>query len=341
VKGLWLGVIGFRDAQRSEPLEKLAADFSWFEDHAPWADEYKRRGYRPPAAEALLVAASAGAARPLSTSSLRVGEKALLFPEIDDAVATARHLRITAELASPELAEEMLRCRSQVHFATVALREVIGRAAGIPPPASAAAALAENGAALEVARAELVAHWHAQSPRLRELGLIDDERCQAIWPELAAVGWLTSLVRVTGERLESPELRAAQLMLWWFMQRHALAARKVAGKTYLVAPDRALFHRAAGSLLLLLETIRHTGDAALLRGLVEAHAARLDPRLRDELAARLAALSIPRRVAVLAPVLRPVLENTGIVDAAAAPVEDLDAQLLEDWDALLGRSDQN
>jgi hypothetical protein len=36
-------------------------------------------------------------------------------------------------------------------------------------------------------------------------------------------------------------------------------------------------------------------------------------------------------VAVLAPRLRPVLADGKVIDAQAAPVEDLDAQILRDW----------
>jgi hypothetical protein len=180
--------------------------------------------------------------------------------------------------------------------------------------------------------AELTAHYHLGDPKVRELGLLADARCQPLWPHLAALTWLSSLALVPeGDRLDSVELRAQQLQLWWFSQRRAVVAVKVDGKTVLTVPDTAAFHKAAGDLLSVLRTIQATSDATLLQGLVDAHASKLDPALRDEVVARLAAAGIPARVAALPPNLRPVVENGAIVDARAEAVTDLDAQILEDW----------
>lgn len=336
VKGLWLGLVGFQDVERGAPLRKLAEALPWFEASAPWPDEFKRKEPRPPVAEALVLAAAAGAARPepflgLQLAPARRGHlagKAVLLPGLDDAAAAARDVRATAELAPAESAAELVRCRAQLRFAAAALHEVIGHAAGRPE----AALGGEHAATLEEARAELVAHFHLGNPKILELGLVADARCQPLWPQLAAIGWLSSLaLQPTGDRLDSVELRAQQLQLWWFLQRRAVVARRSNGKTALIVPDPSAFHKAAGSLLSLLQTIQMTGDGALLRGLVETHAAHLDPALRDEVVSRLDAVGIPRRVAALPPVLRPVLEKGEVVDARAEAVTDLDAQILEDW----------
>jgi dipeptidyl-peptidase-3 len=124
---------------------------------------------------------------------------------------------------------------------------------------------------------------------------------------------------------------ADQLMIWWFTGKGAIAERQVDGKRYLAVTDAGRWHAAAGDLLALLQNIKSTGHAARLRDLVELHASRLDTRWRDEVIARLKALGVPRRVAALAPVLRPVLADGKVVDASAEKVTDLDAQILTDW----------
>ena len=336
VKGVWLGLVGFQDVERTASLRRLAEAAAQFEARSPWPDEFKRKDSRPPVVEALVLAAAAGAARPepflgLQLAPARRGHaagKAVLVPGLDDAAAAARDVRATAELAPPEVAADLVRCRGQLRFAAAALHEVIGHAAG----AEESLLSGEHAATLEEARAELVAHFHLGDPKLNELGPLVDKTCQEFWPQLAAVGWLSSLASVpVGDRLDSVELRAVQLQLWWFTQRRAVVPRKTAGKTVLTVPDAALFHKAAASLLSLLQTIQSTGDVALLRGLVDTHAAKLDPVLRDEIVSRLDAVGIPRRVAALPPTLRPVVENGAVVDARAAAVSDLDAQILEDW----------
>jgi dipeptidyl-peptidase-3 len=335
VKALWLGLVGFRDEERTAPLRRLAAEIGWFELRAPWPQEFKRRELALPAAEALVVASAAGAARPEPFLGLQLvpGQrgrspgKAVLVPGLEDAAALARDVRATAELAPPHSVAELIRCRAQLRHAAAALHEVIGHA-GAPPSALSG----EHAATLEEARAEVLAHFHMQDPKLVELGLITDPKCQPLWPQLAAVGWLSSLALVPeGDRVDSVELRAEQLQLWWFTQRHAVMVSKVDGRTVLSVPDAAAFHKAAGNLLSMLRTIQATGDAALLRGLVDAHAARLDTALRDEVLARFEVAGIPRRVAALPPNVRPVLDGGHVIDARIEPVKDLDAQILEDW----------
>ena len=134
-----------------------------------------------------------------------------------------------------------------------------------------------------------------------------------------------------GDRVEEDHQRGEQLMLWWFTQKQAVALRRTGGKVYLVAADEARFHKAAGDLLSVLQTIKSTGDTTLLKGLVEAHATRLDPSLRDEVLARMQALGLPRRIAPLPPVVKAVTADGKLVDAQAVPVADLDAQMLLDW----------
>jgi hypothetical protein len=80
-----------------------------------------------------------------------------------------------------------------------------------------------------------------------------------------------------------------------------------------------------------LAEIESLGDAARLRDLLEKHATRVDLKWHAEIVERLRAAGIPRRVAVLAPQLRPVLDGGKVIDAQAAPVEDLDGQILRDW----------
>ncbi len=332
VKGLWLGLVGARDPEGTARVARLSAAFAELEQSAPWPDEYKRRGAKGPTAEALSLLSAAGAARPDPYTGLRSAGKALIFAEVDDALATARELHATSELAPRASAAALLRCRAQVERAKVELREVIGRFSGTPPPADQARTLSVHGPILEEARAELVAHFHAADPRLLSLGVLEDKSCQPLWAQLAGISWVSSLARMQeGEHLETAELRATQLMLWWFLQRGAISLTREAGKTVVAPADGKKFHAAAASLLTLLQTIRSTGDVALFSSMVEAHAARLDPALRDEVAQRFSALGIPRRVAVLSPVLRPVITNGKVTDAEAAPVENLDGAIEEDW----------
>jgi dipeptidyl-peptidase-3 len=348
LKGLWEGFVGVRDGPRSEVLEKLAARAQEFEDAMPWAPEFRRAQVKTAAAEALQVVSGSGDDRPQSFTGVNLpneqaereqfGSKSFLLPSYDDAIAQARELQVAREFSPPEVAEDQTRCRSEQRFALVAMHEVVGHASGRAGAKLAeqrldpADVLAENYNTLEEARADLVAHFHAGEPRAREVGLLPGPRCQELYPQFATTSWLISLATTPeGERVEEDHLRAELLQLWWFRTRGAVTVRVASGKTYVVVTDRARWHEAAGELLALLQQIKSTGDAPTLAKLVADHGSRLDTGWRDEVVARILALGLPRRVYALPPVLRPVLTDGKMQDVIAAPVEDLDAQILEDW----------
>lgn len=349
-KGLWEGFVGYQDARRTEAVRKLAAAAQYFEDAKPWAAEYKRPGIAVPAAAAVWVAAGSGDNRPQSFAGVNLpnenaereqfGSKSFLLPGYDDAVAQVRSSALLRELSPPALAPELVRCRSQLRFALVAFHEIVGHASGRVSRALSEARtdpadlLKENYNTLEEARADLVGHWHAGDPKTREVGLLPDLGCQAVYPQYATSEWLASLAQVPeGDRVDEDHLRGDQLMIWWFTSKGAIAAQKLGGKRYLVAGDAAKWRAAAGELLSLLQDIKARGDFAQLKALVDAHASHLDAGLRDEVLARIRSLRVPRRVLALPPVLKPVLADGVAVDASAEPVRDLDAQILADWAA--------
>jgi dipeptidyl-peptidase-3 len=345
LKAMFEGFVGIEDKPRSEVLQRLAQSAQYFEERMPWAAEWKRAQVRPPAAEALVLVGASGENRPQSFSGVnlpndqaereRLGSKSLLLPAFDEAVAEARGKALAREFNPKPVADALAACLPQQRFAQLAFHEMIGHASGKVSGAlrgDPSAALGASYHTLEEARAELVAHFLVADPRTREIGLLPDARCQELYPQYATTQWFTYVARVAvGERVEEDHQRADQLMIWWFTGKGAIAERQVDGKRYLAVTDAGRWHAAAGDLLALLQNIKSTGHAARLRDLVELHASRLDTRWRDEVIARLKALGVPRRVAALAPVLRPVLADGKVVDASAEKVTDLDAQILTDW----------
>ncbi len=345
LKALFEGFVGIEDKPRSQVLQRLSQSAQYFEERMPWAAEWKRAQVQPPAAAALQVVAASGENRPQSFSGVnlpndqaereRLGSKSLLLPSFDEAVAEVRGKALAREFNPPPLGEQLARCLPQQRFAQLAFHEMIGHASGkvsVALRGDPSAALGASYNTLEEARAELVAHWLVFDPRTREIGLLPDSRCQELYAQYATTQWFTYVAQVAaGDRVEEDHQRADQLMIWWFTGKGAIAEKMIGGKRYLLVTDPARWHAASGELLVLLQNIKSTGRAARLHDLVSLHASRLDTRFRDEVIARLKALGVPRRVAALAPVLRPVLADGKVVDASAEPVADLDSQILIDW----------
>jgi hypothetical protein len=265
-------------------------------------------GRRP--AEALFLVAAGGAFRPVRTFAITVPEKTALFAAAQAAAAQVGSARLISALAEPRLADGLSRCEPSQRFALLALRELSRTGATVLEEA-----LADVDAQLEGATA---------------FGLMPDAACRELWPQFIALQWLASVAAMTdGDRIEDDHDRAAQLQLWWFTSKGALVERRSGGRTFFTVPDPVRFHAAAAELRELLVQSRAASDSGRLHELLERHATRLDPHLRDEVLSRLT--GIPRRVSVLPPRLDPVLRDGVVVDAKAAAVQDLDDQVLRDW----------
>ncbi len=261
-------------------------------------------------AEALFLVAAAGAFRPVRTFALAVPEKTALFAAAQEAAAQVASDEIVSALADPRIASELSRCGPSQRFALLALRELSRTGTGV----------------LEETLAEVNAHLFAASAT----GPMPDASCRELWPQFAALQWLASLrAAEEGDPIEDDRARAAQLQLWWFTSKGALVERRSGGAPHFTIPDPAHFQAVAAELRGLLLRDRAEGEAGRLHELLERHASRVDPHLREEVLSRLS--GIPRRVAVLPPRLDPVLRDGAVVDAQAVPVQDLDDQVLRDW----------
>ncbi len=339
-KAIFGALLGLQDPQRTPLLTRVAQAAPQLEEKLPWGATQRRRFPRPPVAEALLLAASSGAMRPLRSFALTLplegelresaGIKTAVFAAADEAAAKLRTDPALLTLAEPGLAPHLARCLPSLRLAFLALREIAGSPAG-----RVAQGDLQNGrGAFEEARADLAAHFLSADPLVAQIGLLS-RRCQQLWPGFAATQWFASAANVpAGDRIEDDRQRATQLQIWWFTGKGALFERRASGQRFLAVPDAARFHTAAGELLALLQQVATLGDGARLTDLLEHHASRIDTQWRDEVLARLRAANVPRRIAVLPPRIEPVFTDGKLTDAVALPIDDLDAQVLRDWEKL-------
>ena len=329
-KATFGGFVGLADLERTPLLRALLQAAPQLEEKLP---PQPAPSPRLAAAEALLLAGSSGAMRPLRSFALTLPLegaplKSALFAAADEAAARAGGDAALQALADPQLSRELLRCLPSLRFTLLALRQVLG---GVPADATRL----EGGAgALLEAHADLAAHVLSAEPLLVQLGLLGPA-CQALWPQFAAAQWLAAAAGAPqGERAEDDRQRAFQLQIWWFTGKGALVERHAGGRRHLAVPDAARFHVAAAELLVLLEEIAARGDGARLADLLERHASRVNTQWRDEVIERLRAAGLPRRIAVLPPRLDGVFTDGRLTDATATAVGDLDEQVIHDWQKL-------
>jgi len=85
------------------------------------------------------------------------------------------------------------------------------------------------------------------------------------------------------------------------------------GKDYITVNDFEKMRKGVGMLLAELMRIKAEGDYPAIKALVEKYGVHFDPKVRDQIVARYAALNLPTYWAGVYPDLQPTLDAKGNV----------------------------
>ena len=99
---------------------------------------------------------------------------------------------------------------------------------------------------------------------------------------------LAQLRRVReGNQIEEDHMRNRQMIVRWLMANSkAIEVRQRDGKTYYLMTDPKAFTEGVGRLLAEVQRIKAEGDYEAAKSLFEAYGVRFDPKLRNEVVAR-------------------------------------------------------
>ena len=328
-KGAMQGFVSVTDDAVNHVMVKLADNAQYFEDRAPWKDEYKKQGVKPPLAVAVEMLAENGDFG-ISTVGVNLpnerevqekyGTKSFLITGSSRAFARATGTTALAEFASSP--EELRVVRSHGEEAEnlhTALHEVIGHGSGKLSPKltrEPAFYLKEYYSTLEEARADLMALWNVSDPKLRELGLVSHPDVAKAMYYSAARVMLTQLRSTTeGDQIEEDHQRNRQLIAGYIMDKTGAieVVTKRDGKRYVVIKDFDKMREGVGQLLSELMRIKAEGDYEAGKALVEKYGIRFDPKVRDEVVARYKKLNLPTYWAGINPELTPAFDRAGRV----------------------------
>jgi dipeptidyl-peptidase-3 len=220
---------------------------------------------------------------------------------------------------------------------TTDMHEVIGHASGRQAAnrSNPQALIREYFAALEEGRADLVGLYFIADPKLVELGIIpaaDHDSVVRAEYEAYTRNALVQLRRVReGTQIEEDHMRNRQMIVRWLMANtKAIEERTRDGKTYFVMVDPKAFREGVGRLLADVQRIKSEGDYAAARALFEAYGVHFDPKLRDQVVARVQALDLPSYTGFVMPKLTAVTGPDGaITDVTISYPMDLTTQMLE------------
>ena len=94
--------------------------------------------------------------------------------------------------------------------------------------------------------------------------------------------------------------------------------------------DPKAFREGVGRLLAEVQRIKAEGDYAAAKQLFETYGVHFDPKLRDEVVARVDELNLPSYTGFVMPKLEPVTNASGeITDVTISYPQDLTTQMLE------------
>ncbi|MEZ5417480.1 MAG: hypothetical protein R2708_09055 [Vicinamibacterales bacterium] len=349
VKGSWEALVYYVNRQKTVDIEKLATNAQWFEDHMPWAPEFRKQGVTGITAKAIDVVIETGESGPITPVGINLpndqkvreehGSKSVSLSNVTEAYDKSTVPEFRREFAwAPEEVARADRWSAFAGELHTNMHEVIGHASGKVSDSvggNPAAQLKEQYSALEEGRADLVALYFLADPKLAELGIVKaEDQAEIVQAEYESYtkNALVQLRRVRqGTQIEEDHMRNRQMIVRWLMANtKAIETRQRDGRTYYVMVDAAAFREGVGRLLAEVQRIKGTGDYAAAKALFETYGVHFEPALRDEVVQRVDRLHLPSYSGFVQPHLTAVTDASGaITDVTISYPRDFAAQMLE------------
>ena len=349
VKGSWEALVFYVNRQKTVDIEKLATSAQWFEDRMPWAPEFRKPEVKGITAKAIDVVIETGESGPVTPIGINLpndqsvreqyGSKSVSLANVTEAYDRSTVPEFRREFAwAPEEVTRANKWSAFVGELHTNMHEVIGHASGKMSDkvgGNPAALLKEQYSALEEGRADLIGLYFLADPKLAELGILKaEDQAEMVQSEYQSYtkNALVQLRRMRqGAQIEEDHMRNRQMIVRWLMANtKAIDVRQRDGKTFYVMTDAVAFRDGVGRLLGEVQRIKSTGDYAAAKALFEAHGIHFDPKLRDEVVARVDRLQLPSYSGFVMPKLTATTDASGaITDVAISYPMDLTTQMLE------------
>ena len=349
MKGAWEALVYYINPTKTAAIQKLAGEAQWFEDHMPWDRKYRKEKVTGITANVIDIVVETGESGPVTPIGInlpneqqireRYGSKSVSLANVNEAYDRSMDHGFRSEFSwTAEEAERAKKWGSFAQELTTDLHEVIGHASGKMSDAlgcAPQAALKEHYSAIEESRADLVALYFLPDPKLVEMGLMSAED----HPEIIAAEYenyartaLVQLRRVReGTTIEEDHMRNRQMIVHWLLANtNAIERRTREGKTYYVMVDANAFREGVGRLLAEVQRAKAEGDYPAAKDLFERYGVHFDPKLRDEVVARVDKLKLPSYTGFVQPTLEAVSGPGGAIrDVDISYPLDLTSQMLD------------
>ena len=351
IKGAYEGLVFYVNQTKTERIRSFASQAQWFEDHMPYDPKFRKPNVKGIVANAIDVVVETGDAGPVTPVGINLpndqrireeyGSKSVSLTNVSDASTQAIPASMRGEFSwSPEEAERGRTYGPLANELLTDMHEVIGHASGQQAPGTPRLkpdALGKHASALEEGRADLVGLYFTADPKLVEMGVVS----AADQPDLIKAQYegyarnaLVQLRRVKkGTQIEDDHMRNRQMIVYWLLANtKAIDVRQRDGKTYYIVTDTAAFREGVGRLLAEVQRIKSEGDYPAAQKLFDNYGITFDPKLRDEVVARVEKLKLPSYIGFVMPKLTAATGADGaITDVTISYPMDLTKQMME-WD---------
>ena len=334
-RGSYETIVQIKDFDMSEKMSVISSNAQWFEDNSPLMPEHKKKNVVGVTYKVVNVAGEAGDASPSTPIGVNlpnanwiraaVGSKSVSLGNIIDsynnAGNTGRLKEFVNDSTELELEEKYGQLADKLH---TALHEVVGHASGQlnPGVGETKETLKTYASTLEEGRADLVGLYYLYSPKLQELGLVDDWKKvgMAAYDGYIRNGLMTQLIRLNlGDDVEEAHMRNRQWVSAWVYEhgKNDNVIEKITrdGKTYFNINDYEKLHELFGQLLRETQRIKSEGDYAAVEKLVETYGVKVDQNLHKEILERNKQFTSAPYSGFVNPVLVPEMDANGEIES--------------------------
>lgn len=348
-RGSYESIVQINDFDMSQKMKVLSDNAQWFEDNSPLMDEHKKKSVVGVTYKVVNVAGEAGDASPSTPIGINlpnanwiraaVGSKSVSLGNIIGAYNHAGSNDRLHEFVNDdeefELEEQYGETADKLH---TALHEVIGHASGQlnPGVGETKETLKNYASTLEEGRADLVGLYYLYSPKLQELGLVDDWKKvgMAAYDGYIRNGLMTQLIRLNiGDDVEEAHMRNRQWVSAWAFEKgkkdNVIEKITRDGKTYYNINDYEKLHELFGQLLRETQRIKSEGDYAAVEHLVETYGVKVDQDLHKEILERNKKFTAAPYSGFVNPILTPEKDDAGnITGVKVVQPESFPSQML-------------
>ncbi|NGX83771.1 dihydrofolate reductase [Aequorivita sp. KMM 9714] len=334
-KGTFESIVQIKDFDMSEKMAVLSENAQWFEDNSTLMEEHKKKNVVGVTYKVVNVAGEAGDASPSTPIGVNlpnanwiraaVGSKSVSLGNIIEAYNNAGSSGRLKEFVHDDeelaLEKEYGQVADKLH---TALHEVIGHASGQlnPGVGETKETLKNYASTLEEGRADLVGLYYLYTPKLQELGLVDDWKKvgMAAYDGYIRNGLMTQLIRLNlGDDVVQAHMRNRQWVSSWVYEKGKAdnVIEKVTrdGKTYYNINDYDKLHDLFGQLLRETQRIKSEGDYAAVEKLVETYGVKVDYDLHKEILERNEQFTSAPYSGFVNPVIVPKMNDNGEIES--------------------------